>query len=179
MFGRRLIPLVLSVLWTPAASAQVLTPGERIRVTVPEAQLERLVGELLTLDQDSLVVESKGKRWTLPRAGVTEVERFGGTHGHTGRGALIGGVLVGGFAGLAVLSNLGQCEGDYGALCTAFVTDSFLAGAAVGALVGTLIRHDEWIPVSPGSNQPRASVFISPARMSGRPALVAGVTVRF
>ncbi len=192
-FSRRLIPVLLYVLWTPAAAAQVLTPGERIRVTVPEVRLERLVGKLLRLDQDSLVVESKGRRWTLPRHGVTELETSGDRHRHTWRGALIGGLLVGGFVGQDMLRKPGQCQGSgpYGALCVAVLTGSFLAGAGVGASVGTVIRHDEWIPVSLGSAglSPPASArrsvrrygraFIGPARMSGRPALVAGVTVHF
>lgn len=188
----RLIPVLLCVLWTPGAAAQVLTPGERIRVTVPEVQLERLVGELLRLDQDCLVVESKGRRWTLPRHGVTELETLGGRHGHALRGALIGGLLAGGFVGQDMLRKPGQCEGSgpYGERCVAFLAGSFLAGAGLGALVGTAIRHDEWRPVSLGSaglgprsarrcHQRHASGFLGPARISGRPVLVAGVTVHF
>ena len=43
------LPVVAST-----ATAQVITPGQRIRVTAPERQLEGVRGELLWLDQDSL-----------------------------------------------------------------------------------------------------------------------------
>ena len=149
----RFIPLLLCFLWTPAAMAQVLTPGQRIRVTTPEYQRERFVGELLRLDQDSLVLESDGERRALSRPVVTLVETFGGRHGHTKRGALFGGLLVGVAGALEWNRNPSQCEGsgNYRQVCAIVLVGAVLAGAGLGALVGTAIRHDDWIPLPAGS----------------------------
>ena len=147
----RLIPLLFCFLWTSTATAQVLTPGQRIRVTAPEYQSERLVGELLRLDQDSLVLESDGERQALSRPVVTLVETFGGRHGHTGYGALIGGLLLGGAAGLAWQQNPQDCRDSDAAICTVILGAAVLVGAGLGALIGMAIRHDDWIPLSSGS----------------------------
>ncbi len=148
-----LIPLLLCFLWTSTATAQLLTPGQRIRVTAPEYQSERLVGELLRLDRDSLVLESDGERRALSRPVVTLVETFGGRHGHTGYGALIGGLLVGVAGGLEWRRNPSQCQGsgNYEQVCAIVLGAAVLAGVALGALIGTAIRHDDWIPLPAGS----------------------------
>ena len=146
----RLIPLLLCFLWSPVATAQVLTLGQRIRVTTPEYQRERFVGELLRFDQDSLVLESDGERQALSRPVVTLVETFGGRHGHAGYGALIGGLLVGGSIGIAWIADPSGCDG-YESICAVSVSAGALAGAGLGALIGTAIRHDDWIPLPAGS----------------------------
>jgi hypothetical protein len=67
--------------------------------------------------------------------------------------------LIGGGAGLAaglliVLANNDTCEGDEEGYCdllvglakTAVLVGTPLAGAALGALVGTLVIRERWVP---------------------------------
>ena len=139
-----LLPAVAST-----ATAQVITPGQRIRITAPERQLEGIRGELLRLDQDSLVLASDGQRLSLPRNIVT-VETFGGRHGHALIGALIGAAAVGVAGAVEWRSNPSQCQGsgNYEAICAMALGAAVLGGALLGTLVGAVIRHDDWMPVS-------------------------------
>ena len=136
------------------ASAQRLTPGQRIRVTAPRLQMQRQPGQLVRFDRDSLILVSAGQRWFVPRQLLTQLDASGGRRGHLLAGVLVGAV-VGAVAGLIAISPEGTCtgSGDYGAVCRGVVAFSVGAGAALGALVGTLVRTERWVPVPLDSPQ--------------------------
>jgi len=123
------------------------------------------------MDGDSLVVLLGTQRRVIPVESVESVERVSGRHGHTVRGALIGGLAVGGVVGAGMLSNPQQCRGsgNYGQLCAVLLGATTLGGAAVGALIGTLIRHDDWV-----------TAYVAPSGFDpAGPRVSVGFTVRF
>ena len=148
--ARVLILVLACLVWTQMATAQELVPGQRLRITGPKPEPNKMVGKLVWADQDSLVLESDGSVWALPRSDIALIERHAGRHGHTIAGALIGGLAAGVIVGQDMLRKPGQCRGsgNYGELCAYFLAGSVVGGAGLGALVGVAIRHDDWIPVS-------------------------------
>ena len=82
--------------------------------------------------------------------GATRVDVSAGSHGHA-----VLGILTGGVAGLAVgelwASGAG-CSSSLGGddLCGVYDLIAIPTGAALGALVGALIRSESWRPVSGG-----------------------------
>lgn len=132
------------------ASAQVLEPGQRLRVATDSLPGDPVVGELLRVGEDSLVLLHGGSPLTLSRSSISEIEVATGTHRHTLRGALVGSLAVGVALGQDMLRKPGQCSGsgNYGQLCALFLTGAMAGGAALGAVIGAAIRHDDWSRVS-------------------------------
>ena len=144
-----LLPLVIALL-PPPVRAQTPDPGVPVRLTSTAPAGDRLVADLVRIDQDSVVVERGGAYWAFPRWAVTDIEVLGGEHRHTLRGALVGSLSVGVALGQDMLRKPSQCEGsgNYGQLCALFLVGAMAGGAVVGALVGAVVRHDEWVSVS-------------------------------
>lgn len=147
--NRCLPPVCLLLLWTQVAAGQELAPGERVRVTTTGPEPVVAVGQLVRLDGDSLGVETAGGRLTMSARDVI-VERSEGYHRHTLAGAGIGALLVGGVLAFDYRRSPGQCEGsgNYGQLCAIVLALGVVAGAGLGALVGTAIRHEDWLSIS-------------------------------
>ena len=175
---RRLARLTLVLLWAPTVTAQELSEGQRIRVSAPGFQLEGVTGKVLRLDRDSLVMQSAGERLALPRPVVTRIETVVGRHGHSISGALIGGAAAAGFVGQDMIRKPSQCRGsgNYGELCAMIVVGSLVGGALVGGLIGTAIRHDEWITLTDLGYTP--SVRLDALRVL-RPQLSLAIALRF
>jgi hypothetical protein len=126
--------------------------GSRVRVTTAPASPGRRIGTLVSLDRDTL----RWSRWdttsviTVPVASLARLERSTGRRSNTGRGAMIGGIIAGGFG---LLLGIGASTDDsgwweVGVDDIAVVTAIFGAGGAgVGALVGSLSTRDRWEPV--------------------------------
>ena len=151
------------VAWQIPATSQSLTPGARVRVTAPEAALNRQPGQLLWLDSDSLVFEGASldlgardpapQRWVVPRDVITGLERSLGTRGHTARGLLIGtglGLAIGlGVTDFGRSSSICAGSGDYGVLCALTIVAPTAGGAVLGALLGSAARTERWEAVPP------------------------------
>jgi hypothetical protein len=149
-------------LFSPSESlGQTLEPGDRIRVTAPPLLSQPQRGRLISLDQDSLVLEGTGldrgqrgaapTRWIVPRELLSQLEMSQGYRRYPGRGFLIGaGVgLVGGL--IAIGSGNGSAcrgSGDYGEVCAYFVGASTAGGGLVGLLFGAVVRTERWTPLS-------------------------------
>ena len=141
-------------MWGAHPSWAQVDAGSRIRVTTPHGSHR---GRLVSLDGDSLrYTRSDTARVTaLPLASVVRLERSVGKRSAAGRGALIGGLIGGGFGlflGIAASTdNSGWWE--VGAEDIAAVTAIVGAtGAGIGALLGAASRRDRWetVPLSPG-----------------------------
>jgi len=153
--------------WPPA-------PGSRIRVTAPGVLGERLVGQFLSLDGDTLRVQPKGKTEAvvIPRTFITRLE-LSGRPSRRGKGAMVG-LLVGLGAAVAIGALEGEdCSGDQW-LCYDKPTTGFMASALtvpVGIAFGAAFAPGErWEAYSPE----RVRVAIGPTRsggISGRVAL--------
>lgn len=146
---RYLMPLAFCI-FTPSVAAQTLEPGQRVRISTRDLGSAPLVGEVVRVEQDSLVLQSDGAPWSLARSSIVGVEVASGAHRHTLRGALVGSLAVGAALGQDMLRKPGQCSGsgNYGQLCALFLAGAMVGGAVVGGIIGAAIRHDDWISVS-------------------------------
>jgi hypothetical protein len=156
------IALILSC--TQPLSAQsipVLGRGTRVRVVIPadSARPERALsaGNLVHLSGDTVAIAGglhQPETFILGPGRRLEV-RTGPGRGHAGKGALWG-LLVGGFGGAIIAAAAYQpcpanslCVADMGSGGSAaggFLLGG-LAGAGLGAIIGSGIRHEEWTPV--------------------------------
>ncbi|PYP37652.1 MAG: hypothetical protein DMD46_05140 [Gemmatimonadetes bacterium] len=104
--------------------------------------------QMLSQDQRILLAGS-GQRWVVPRHLVTQVDSSRGEHGHALLGLAVGGAVA--FVVGAILfspdSNACTGSGDYAENCRLYRAGIVVGGAGLGALVGALIRTEQWAPV--------------------------------
>jgi hypothetical protein len=170
-----LVFLQLALVLEAQLLAAQVEAGSRVRVTTTPSSPGRRIGNLVSLDRDTL-------RWsrrdtasviTVPITSVARLERSTGRRSNTGRGALIGGLIGAGFGlflGIAASTdNSGWWE--VGAEDVAAVTAIVGAGGAgVGAIIGSLSKRDRWEPVL---LTPRVAGKLRPPRR------ITGLTLRF
>jgi hypothetical protein len=149
-----LLLFVLATVVPPSARAGELREGDRIRVytTDDEGHSARVVGTLVSMDEETLVVRINGEPGlyghdvpphqtrTIPLRAVTGVGRWAGTRNYTFVGALIGaaGGLALGFANQD--SDQSEVVDDSG-METLLLG---IIGTGVGALVGHFAETDRW-----------------------------------
>ena len=147
------------------------SPGDRIRIrqvdgTVLTGTLAAWSEETIQLSVDSSRVEGTV---AIPRSEIATLERQEGTRGWVGNGSIIG-LLAGGAIAVATLPNRDCPGGDYGCVQAAvarsvgYVALGIVAGAVVGALIGSAFRTENWvivplIEVAPTRQGTSASVF--------------------
>jgi hypothetical protein len=131
----------------PIASAQspLLTPGARLRVSAPPANISESKGTLLQATADSITIAFYGRPVpvTLPIADVSLLHVTTGKNRGVGllRGAglgLVAGALVGFALGSAAEED---CAEDCWALGAALGGG---AGFVVGGIVGVVVAPDRW-----------------------------------
>jgi len=143
--GIAVIGCVASEMVVPlAASAQ--EAGDRIRVTVPSGEV---VGVLTETRSAELVLELEGWRpATVARDDIRRLERSLGEHRTVREGAIRGAVagwgstIIGGG-----LRCIGGCGGSYALTeieVAGLIFGFVLAGATVGALIGTVVKEESW-----------------------------------
>ena len=167
---------LLAILSGPAMAQEVsIRDGASIvdaRVRVTMASREQVTGTVVGLRADTVVlrVSQTGRTRELLRAEVARIERSAGTRRYRLRGAAIGfvaGAGVGGALGYATTKEPPPCTGSF---CFNGLEQSMngLAGAAVGALVGTTAgvmiggRHREQWRQLAGNDAVRVSVGPAP-----------------
>jgi len=150
-----------------------LTPTARVRVwpacAAPAGSEARpcalLVGRLLAIDATSVLIQREGRpAEALPLNSSTRLEMSAGSRHHTLLG--LGAGAVAGFGVGMILAGRAGCDsGIFGSneseddLCGAYGI-AIPAGAALGAVVGRLIRSERWQPI--GAN--RAALRLVPSR---------------
>ena len=152
--GVMLLVLVLQLallLETQFMWAQVEV-GARVRVTAHSIPGRR-IGSLVSLDGDSL----RYTRWdtssvvAVPLESVARLERSIGRRSNTGRGATLGALIGGGFGlflGIAASTdNSGWWEVGPEEIAAATAVAG-VAGAGLGAVIGSLSKRDRWEPVT-------------------------------
>jgi hypothetical protein len=198
----RTLILLAVALPLAALSAQVPAPdsGARVRVRFTEAGTSRRVtGTLAFRDEDSITVvtdrvaatapatgmsgprppqrSQRSRRVSIPRVDISSVQVSAGRHSSAGTGALIGaGVGVAGGVTVGVLALCGN-SGDFicfdnGGEVALFAGITGAGCAAIGALVGALVTHENWVTVNDRANW---SLILAP-RSQGT---AAGLSIRF
>ena len=130
------------------AVAQV-DSGSRIRITVNEPSRHSRIGTLITWDADSLRMTSADSNGVavVARASLSRLERSRGRHSNAGRGAMIGGLILGGVGlmlGIAASADENswfEVGPEQIALVTAFLGAT---GAGLGALAGAATKSERW-----------------------------------
>lgn len=161
----------------------IVQPGEPVRIwhgwrMLGRRQVRDSHRAVFTeLTSDSLVVQliEPWERLALPLDSVARLEVYQDRRANTAQGAAAGGV-AGFFVGLVVgMDKKAECEEQGKWMCGVegggWATAGLMGGAAVGALVGSLIKTDRWeeVPLD------RLRVYIAP-HPNG---FAAGLTVRF
>jgi hypothetical protein len=179
MLAPRIPCLVVALLLT--ASAHVfaqeeppVAPGDRVRVTVPTNDPDRLVGTVVETGADTclLAVQNRADTLALSFASVTSLEVSRGQKSHELLGGAIG--LFVGFLPIYGLCHAGSC-GDQSEGVEECCLRAGAVGGAIGGLLGVLIgsvRVDQWEEVP--LDQLRVSIV--PQRRGG---LAVSVSVSF
>jgi hypothetical protein len=116
-----------------------------------------VVGRLLRIEATGVLIQREGEPpEALPLGSLPRLEVSGGSRHHTllGLGA---GAVVGFSVGMILAKRAGCDHGIFGSneseddLCGAYGVVAIPAGAALGAVVGRLIRSERWRPVA-GNN---------------------------
>lgn len=176
-----------------AAQDAVVAEGTRVRLTARQlsgpdsGKTQKLKGTVAGWRGDTLVLRlHNGLLTAMPIGSVTRLSVPGGRRPDPLGGAFKG-MVVGGAAGLAVLTALcgeedidpGAGEGDPNSCSTSDAGYLLLgtaalavAGAATGLLVGTVVGAEDWRPV--GLPAPRLSLHTLPGGAVG-----VGVSLRF
>ena len=139
-----------------------LTPGARVRLW-PDCQTSEasearpcapVVGRLVSIDTGRVFIQRAGvSAVAFPLQPSTRLEVSAGSRHHTllGLGA---GAVVGFGAGMLLASRAGCDNGIFGSaereddLCGAYGVVAIPVGAALGAVVGRLIRSERWRPMA-------------------------------
>ena len=127
--------LLLAPLTDAITQEPPLTPGQRVRVTVPNLDLNKHEETFHQVRSDTLVLESL---W-CPLSDVTRLDVYAGRKSHFGLGLVIG-AAVGGAAGAVIFGREDACF-THGEGCAGF---GLAVGAASGALIGGLIGGLAW-----------------------------------
>ena len=150
--GLLLVTLTVLAACSSTQTQTGLSLGDRIRITPSDPAEERFGGSYQDAREESLVVVGEGDTITIPISQIATLERQEGTRGRTGPGAFIG--LLGGAAIGVGVARGGECEGssagdtELEGLCRVVVIGmGVLGGTALGALVGSFIRTENWVVV--------------------------------
>lgn len=155
--------LVLALGSSGAAKAQVLVPGERVRLVATEFGDEPQVGTVTAMRGDSITFrrESDSQIHTFGLNHLSRLDASGGRHSHPVRGLAIG-LAVGGVAGAAAgASSTKDAFFGPGAGAAVGGAAGAVGGALVGLITGALIRTERWnrVPL----DQPRLGVSLIPS----------------
>ena len=154
------LAVLLTFAVTPLyAQREGLTPGARVRVWATCAApagsesnqaCPSVVGRLVKTEATGVLIQREGRApEAFPRDSSTRLEVSGGSRHHTLLGFGIG-TAVGFGVGMVLASRAG-CSGIFDDdICGAYGI-AIPAGAALGAVVGRLIRSERWRPIATSS----------------------------
>ncbi len=136
-----------------AQQSPYLTPGQRVLVTAPPAGLTGAIATVEALSAHDITLRRErlghGGTDTLQMVPLDSVSflQVSHRHGHAGIGALIG-FGVGAIGGvMEVARENAQARTNFLKFSPIIGALFGLPGAGIGALVGLLVRTDEWRPV--------------------------------
>lgn len=139
---------------SPLAIAQIsqLEIGDRVRITAPYVEQNKIKGTVQEIDQSVLVLAVKDTSFYISESMIHNLETSTGKKRVAGRGLIIGAVTGTMLTGLAsAFANSACGPGDECVLANSD-GEAFLAGATMGLLIGAVIgtatgfftKIDEW-----------------------------------
>lgn len=162
-----------------AGQAEYLQPGQRVRVTAPAVELNKVEATIVWLHGDTAVVrheqfhvDAHGNRTTesvvtsVSLARLSKLEVRVGERSNIDKGIRTG-VLIGAGLGLA-LGVASAASDDSGYVCSGggCVLQGTLGGALwgllIGAAVGAFTHRDEWLEIRSSSLSDRVQLGIAP-----------------
>ena len=149
------------------AHTQVVTTGQRVRLTSTRLGFQRQVGSVVSASADSLTVALATDTAAIALTDLDRLERSQPGGRRTGHGALLGlgwGALTGASVGLltyqeCVPQSLFDCllaDKSAGAAALEWSVTLGILGTAIGAIAGTFTHGEKWIDVQ----APRASAAV-------------------
>lgn len=164
-----------------AAQTGELRPGDIARVSATAPVLNRFVGRVVLLTDDTLALQpdDSGSRIAIPRAALTSAERrlpnaSRATHTLAGAGiGLLGGAVVGGALGALFTQPCSGSESPCGPGFGAVLGGVGLGtvGLILGTVIGVALPVERWSPVM------STRLSVNPTQAAGHPAL--RVALRF
>ncbi len=143
---RVLLLLLIPLSFTSLAAQDTLSAGDKVRLST--VQQRGVVGYWVSLDDNQLTLRSETHHSSLvlPLASLTKLEVSQGITSHTGLGAGIG-FVIGTVVGGALV--IGVCTDEFLGPCTigqvaAGLAITILPPTALGALIGSAIRTEQW-----------------------------------
>jgi hypothetical protein len=138
-----LLPLL--VLSSAAASRDLtLDRGVRVRITAPDLDHSRLIGEVERVDRDTLVINIEASQIAVPMASVNRIEISRGIKSNTLRGVLYGGLAGGLVGGTATAASNDSESLFYGMDIFIGTAIGMVIGAGSGALIGWGVQTEHW-----------------------------------
>lgn len=124
-----------------------LSVGARLRLTAPSVARRPLVGQLVRQNDVALEIRrADGSSASVPIGSIAKLQVSSGRKRHTLAGAFGGAALGVGFTLIALrCKHPGFCDDDF---TNAGLVVFGGGGAALGAVVGTVVRTEEWTTVS-------------------------------
>ena len=136
---------------------RVVALGDRVRIVAPETGYKQLVGQVTATTPDALSLKVDGSvgEFEVSRTDILSISRSIGHRRNTLRGIRIG-LPVGAFAGLWFGPKQKVVNGAPvgGTTVPRNALTGGVAGVMLGALFGSFIRSDEWVPILP---QPKSA----------------------
>lgn len=147
---RSLVLLVAVASPLAAQPDRLVALGDRVRIVAPETGYKRLVGQVLATTPDALSLRVDGSvgEFEVARSDILSISRSVGYRRNTLRGIRIG-VPVGAFAGLWFGPKQKVVDGAPvgGSPVPRNALTGGVAGVLIGALLGSFIRSDDWVPI--------------------------------
>lgn len=135
------------------AQRHSISSGDTIRVTAPEYFPYSIVGNFITIKNDSLHFQINKRLFTIPLQQVTKLEVPRGKKSNTKKGAKIGAIAGGlGFGVIAAISVSGEQDGwltpTPGQAFLGGLILGSLGGGGIGAIIGSGIKSTRWEEVA-------------------------------
>lgn len=148
--------VTLTVIHLGAAVAQAedyrLQPGARVRLQLAD-QTDPSIATLVRVSDGEIAYQTeKGGVRTVNMSALQSLQVSGGSRGHSGAGALIGGAagLAFGIAAVIAAQDDTWFEPTAGEAAAAMLVTTGV-GALAGTLIGAMIRTEQWTEVGPSS----------------------------
>lgn len=124
--------------------------GDRVRIVAPETGYKQLVGQVTATTPDALSLKVEGSvgEFEVSRSDILSISRSVGHRRNTVRGIRVG-LPVGAFAGIWFGPKQKTVNGAPvgGSPVPRNALTGGVGGVILGALFGSFIRSDDWVPI--------------------------------